>query len=100
MVDSVAAQAKSTQPAHYAAFVTGQLEALHADHRAHLEFPGIRKHLPQDEIRRGRREGEAWIADLWTRHSQDLPEYMLRRGSKAKVAHALGHLTRERKSTA
>ncbi len=78
--------------ARYAAFVTGQLEALHADHRAHLEYPGVRKALPPNEIRRGRREGERWLADLWARHGLS-PEYMSERGSVARTARLFGDLT-------
>lgn len=77
----------------FAAWCIGQLEALHADHRAHLEYPGVRQMLPQSEIRRARREGEAWLADLRTRHSQDLPpEYLSGCGSVALAAQLLGDL--------
>ncbi len=79
--------------ARYAAFVTGQIDALHASHRADLEFPAVRKLLPPDEIRRGRRLGEEWLASLWARHEQDLPEYLARRGTVAKVARLLGDRT-------
>lgn len=81
------------QLARYAAFVTGQLEALNADHRAHREYPGLRKSLPQDEIRWGRRAGDAWLADLRARYQDDLPPACVSgRGSAALTAQLLGDL--------
>lgn len=75
----------------YAAFITGQLEAAHMDHKAHLQYPGVRQTLPQDEIRRGRREGDEWLASL--REDRGLPpEYITGTGAAALTAQLLGDL--------
>jgi hypothetical protein len=75
----------------FASFALGQLQALHADHRIRLEFPGVGRTLPAEDVRRGRHEGERWIAELQTRAAQlDLPEHVRRRGEAARTAHRLG----------
>ncbi len=81
---------QNSRLAHYAAFITGQLEGLCADHQAHLQYPGIRRSLPQDEIQRGKREAQRWLAEVEARRAQDLPEYLAERGSAARTARLYG----------
>ena len=88
MLDSVITQARNKQIALFAAYAVGQLQALHADHRVYLEHPNIRQFLPADEVRRGREDGQAWLAEVEARQAQNLPEYLARRGSVAKTAAA------------
>ncbi len=77
----------STRLARYAAYVTGLMESLHADHQAHLQFPGVRRTLPQDEIERGFRAGKRWLGELQTRQTQPgLPDHVRRRGEAARTA--------------
>ncbi len=92
MLDSVITQARHKQIAEFAAYAAGQLQALHADHRLYLEHPNIRQFLPADEVRRGREDGRAWLAEVEARQAQNLPEYLARRGSVAKTAELLGDL--------
>jgi hypothetical protein len=49
--------------AAYAAYALGQLRALSADHRINLEFPGMAQCLPKEQIARGLRHAERWLAD-------------------------------------
>ncbi|MGO9100592.1 hypothetical protein [Mycobacterium sp.] len=82
---------QSTRVAAFAGFAAGQLIALHSDHRAFCEFPGIRELLPDDEVRRGRLAGERWLAELWARaEDHHLPEHLARRGTSARLARTLG----------
>ena len=75
----------------FAAFALGQLQALHSDHRINREFPDVLKGLPLNEIRRGRREGERWLAELEARQARtDLPAYVRKRGAAARIAQLFG----------
>jgi hypothetical protein len=93
MSDSVAAQTEHDRLVNALSYACGQLAALNADHRVHVEFPGLAALLRRNELHRGFEDGRAWLRDLEARtsQSQKLPEHRAKRGAVARTAAAFGN---------